>query len=89
VVRVPRRHSGILRVNVSPNGPTQGEIAALLTRDGLSLGEPALSVESSQGTDKAYSWKLAWKGKHEDTNLPNAVQELSAHPAIRKLEFTR
>jgi putative Mg2+ transporter-C (MgtC) family protein len=88
-IRIPRRHSGILRVNVSPDGPTQGEIAALLTRDRLSVSEPAISVESSPGTDKIYAWKLEWKGKHEDADLPSAVQELSAHPAIRKLEFTR
>jgi putative Mg2+ transporter-C (MgtC) family protein len=88
-IRVPRRHSGILRVNVSPNGPTLNEIAALLTRDGLSVSEPALSVDSLPGADRIYTWKLEWKGKHEDTSLPGVVQELSAHSGIRKLEFTR
>ena len=76
-----RRHSGILRVNVSPNGPTQGEIAALLPVTDFRSVNP-LSPLRAQGADKVYSWKLAWKGKHEDTNLPNAVQEFSAHPAI-------
>lgn len=88
-IRIPRRHSGILRVNVLANGPTQGELAALLTHAGLSVSEPALSVESSPDLGNVYAWKLEWKGKHEDTTLPGAVQELSAHPAIRKLEFTR
>jgi putative Mg2+ transporter-C (MgtC) family protein len=88
-IRIPRRHSGILHVTVSPNGPTQGEIAGLLSRDGLSVSEPALSVESSPSADRIYAWRLEWRGKHEDTNLPGAVQELSAHSAIRKLEFTR
>jgi putative Mg2+ transporter-C (MgtC) family protein len=87
--RIPRRHSGILHVTVSPNGPTQGEIVGLLSRDGLSVSEPTLSVESSPSADRIYAWKLEWKGKHEDTNLPSAVQELSAHSAVRKLEFTR
>jgi hypothetical protein len=49
--RIPRRHSGILRINVLPNGPTQGEIAALLTRQGLSVTEPALSTEGSPHMD--------------------------------------
>jgi putative Mg2+ transporter-C (MgtC) family protein len=88
-IRIPRRHSGILHVTVSPNGPTQGEIAGLLSRDGLSVSEPALSVESSPSADRSYAWKLEWKGKHEDTDLPGAVQELSLHSAVRKLEFTR
>jgi len=88
-IRIPRRHSGMLRVNVSPDGPTQAEVAALLIRDGLSLTEPALSIERSPDTEKVYAWKLEWKGQHEDTSLPGAVQELSSHPAIRKLEFTR
>ena len=89
-IRIPRRHSGVLRVNVSADdGPTQGEIAVLLTRDGLSVSNPALSVESSPSTDKIYAWKIEWKGKHEDTTLPSAVQELSSHPGIRKLEFIR
>jgi putative Mg2+ transporter-C (MgtC) family protein len=88
-IRIPRRHSGILRVNVSSTGPTQREIAALLTRDGLSVSESAFAIDSSLSADKIYTWKLEWKGKHEDASLPNAVQELSAHSGIRKLEFTR
>ncbi len=88
-VRIPRRHTGILHVTISPNGPTQGEIAGLLSRDGLSLSEPTLSIESSPNADRNYAWTLEWKGKREDTSLPKAVQELSAHSAVRKLEFTR
>jgi putative Mg2+ transporter-C (MgtC) family protein len=88
-IRIPRRHSGILHVTVSPNGPTQGEIVGLLSRDGLSVSDPTLSIESSPSGDRSYAWKLEWKGKHEDTDLPSAVQELSAHSAIRKLDFTR
>lgn len=88
-IRIPRQHSGTLHVTVSPNGPTQGEIVGLLSRDGLSVSEPTLSVESSPSADRVYAWKLEWKGKHEDTDLPRAVQELSVHSAIRRLEFTR
>jgi putative Mg2+ transporter-C (MgtC) family protein len=88
-IQIPRRHSGILRVNVSPNGPTLDEIAALLSRGGLSVTEPALSIESSPGTDRIYTWKLEWKGKHEDTTLPGVIQELSARSGVRKVEFTR
>jgi putative Mg2+ transporter-C (MgtC) family protein len=88
-IRIPRRHSGTLRINVLPNGPSQGDLAALLTREGLSVSEPTLCVEGSPATDRIYAWKLEWKGKHEDTTLPSAVQELSTHPEIRKLVFTR
>lgn len=88
-IRIPRRHSGVLRIAVSSTGPTQAEIAALLSRNGISVSEPALSAESSTGADRFYSWKLEWKGKHEDSSLPVVIQELSAHAAIRKLEFTR
>jgi putative Mg2+ transporter-C (MgtC) family protein len=88
-IRIPRRHSGLLRVNVTPNGPTQSEIAALLTRDGLSVSEPTFSAGSSPGADKVYAWKVEWKGSHEDADVPRAFQQLSADPAILKLEFTR
>jgi putative Mg2+ transporter-C (MgtC) family protein len=88
-IKIPRRHNGILRINVSPNGPTLDEIAALLSRGGLSLSEPALSIESSPNADRIYTWKLEWKGKHEDTTLPNAVQKLSTQSGIRKVEFIR
>jgi putative Mg2+ transporter-C (MgtC) family protein len=88
-LRIPRRHSGTLHVTVLPNGPTQSEIAGLLSRDGLWVSDPSLFIESSPTADRVYAWKLEWKGKREETNLPNAVQELGAHPAIRKLEFTR
>jgi putative Mg2+ transporter-C (MgtC) family protein len=87
--RMPRRHSATLRISVSPGGPTQTEIAALLNRSGLSITEPALCVESSPTENRVYGWKVEWKGKHEDTNLPEAVQKLAADRWIQKLEFIR
>ena len=88
-IRIPRRHSGMLRVSVSGDGPTQREIASLLSHNGLSLHEPALSIEASPSADRIYAWKLEWKGEHEDTTLPSVIQELSTHSGVRKVEFTR
>jgi putative Mg2+ transporter-C (MgtC) family protein len=88
-VRIPRMHSGVLAITVVPGGPTQREIAALLGQGGLSVTEPTINVENSPGANRIYGWKVEWKGRHEDTELPAAVQELSARSAIRKLEFTR
>jgi putative Mg2+ transporter-C (MgtC) family protein len=88
-ILIPRRHSAILAISVSPDGPNPGEIADLLRKGGLSVMDPTLRVESSPQGDKVYGWKVEWKGKHEDSNLPDAVRELTHHFAIRKLEFTR
>jgi putative Mg2+ transporter-C (MgtC) family protein len=88
-IRIRRRHSGILKVAVSAHGPSQGEIAVLLNRGGLSVKEPTLWVENSPSLSKVYGWKVEWKGEHEDTHLPGAVHELTAQSGIQKLELTR
>jgi putative Mg2+ transporter-C (MgtC) family protein len=88
-IRLPRRHSATLRISVSPDGPAQDEIALLLSRSGLSIEEPTLSFESSPSESRVYGWKVEWKGKHEDTKLPDPVQKLIAERSIRKLELTR
>jgi putative Mg2+ transporter-C (MgtC) family protein len=88
-IRIPRQHSGMLKIAVSPHGPSQGEIAVLLSRGGLCVKEPTLCVENLPGVNKVYGWKVEWKGEYEDTHLPGAVQELTAHSAIQKLELTR
>jgi putative Mg2+ transporter-C (MgtC) family protein len=88
-IRMPQRHRGRLNISVAPDGPTQAGIAALLNRCGLSITEPTVCIESAPGQNKIYGWKVEWKGKHEDSDLPAAVQELTADPSIRKLELTR
>ena len=88
-IRIPRRHNGMLEITVAPGGPTQFEIATLLSQGGFSLTEPTVKVENSLGANRVYGWKLEWKGKHEDTELPPALQELSTRSDIRKLDFTR
>jgi len=88
-VGLPRRHSAQLSITVSTGGPAQFEIAARLTDAGLSLKEPSLRVESPPSENTTYGWKVTWKGKHDDVSLPDAVQKLSADPAIQKLELTR
>jgi putative Mg2+ transporter-C (MgtC) family protein len=88
-IQIPRMHSGTLKITVSPAGPKQDEIASVLTRAGVSLTEASLCSQSSPAENQTFGWKLRWKGKHDDPNPPAAVQELAAHPDIRKLEFTR
>ena len=88
-IRIPRRHNGMLELTVAPGGPTQFEIATLLSQGGFSVTEPTVKVENSLGANRVYGWKLEWKGKHEDTELPPALQELSTRSDIRKLDFTR
>jgi len=64
-IRIPRQHHGILKIAVSPHGPSQSEIAVLLSRGGLSVKEPTLCVENSPGVNKVYGWKVEWKGEYE------------------------
>lgn len=88
-LRLPRRHSAKLKISVSPNGPSQPEIAALLNSAGLLVKEPTLSIATSPAENKVYGWTVEWKGEHEDTNLPAPVQKLTADSSIQKLEWTR
>jgi putative Mg2+ transporter-C (MgtC) family protein len=88
-IRIPRWHSATLTINVSPDGPTQTEIARLLTEQGLSVREPTLAFEPPPSACKVYGWKVGWRGRHDDINLPVAIQELTTNRGIQKLELTR
>jgi putative Mg2+ transporter-C (MgtC) family protein len=88
-IRISTRHSARLRISVAPDGPTQAEIAVLLKSGGLSLNEPSLCAESSPSEIRIYGWQVTWKGRHDDTNLPDAVQKLTTDPAIQKLDLSR
>ncbi len=88
-IRMPRRHSGTLAITVSSDRPSPEEIATLLRQRGLWVMDPTICVETSLGANRTYGWKVEWKGKHEDSNLPAAFQELTGHFAIQKLELTR
>ena len=87
--RLPRQHNGELKVTVAPQGLNQDAIASLLVRGGIGLTEPSLCLGNTPAEDKVFGWKLQWKGKYEDTSLPDALKDLAAHPDIRKLELTR
>jgi putative Mg2+ transporter-C (MgtC) family protein len=86
---IPRRHIGQLTVSVAPDGPTQNEIGEWLSRGGMRIGEATVFVERSPGLNRVYGWKVDWKGRHEESSLPTVVEELSAQPAIQKLELKR
>ncbi|HLV88230.1 MAG TPA: MgtC/SapB family protein [Candidatus Sulfotelmatobacter sp.] len=86
---LPRRHSATLTISVAPGGLSQTDIAANLSRNGLAIRQPTVCIEKSPSENRVYGWKIEWKGKHQDTNLPDAVQKLTAEPSIRKLEVTR
>ncbi|HKU24828.1 MAG TPA: MgtC/SapB family protein [Candidatus Sulfotelmatobacter sp.] len=84
-----RRHTANLRITVTPDGFTQEELASLLLSAGISPTEPSLSFDGAPNANRVYGWRVQWKGRHEDTNLPVAVQALAVNPRILKLEFTR
>lgn len=86
---ISRRQTGRLTIGVTPDGPTQNELTEYLNRAGLSVKEPTLCIEKSPGANRIYGWKVEWKGKHDDSNLPAALRELTAQSAIQKLELTR
>ena len=88
-IRIPRQHSGSLKVTVSPDGLNQEEIASLLVRGGIRISEPSLCLGNSPAENNIFGWNLQWKGKYEDTSLPHVINGLAAHPDIRKLELTR
>jgi putative Mg2+ transporter-C (MgtC) family protein len=87
--KMPQRHTGRLTINVLPDGPTQSEVGEVLRRAGLSVKDPALSIERSPTATNVYVWNVTWKGAHDDSNLPDGLRELSAHSEIQKFELTR
>ena len=85
---MPRRQSGMLKVTVSPEGPGQEEIEALLEHGGAQAENLSLAY-TSRGAEKIFSWKVRWKGVGDHASPPPVIQELHRHPDVRALEFTR
>lgn len=88
-IHMSRQHSGTLKITVTSEGQNQDEFASLLVRSGLSPKEPAFSFDSEPSLNRIYSWKVEWRGKHEDPHPPRPIQELAHYPGVLKLEFTR
>lgn len=86
---MPRQHSGTLKITVNSEGLNQDELASFLIRNGLSPKEPAFSFDSAPDLNRVYSWRIVWRGKHEDPHPPRPIQELATYPGVLKLEFTR
>ncbi len=84
-----REQKGTLRVVVSADGPDQDELASLLKRAGFSLASPSLFNEKPPAQSRSFGWKLQWKGKPDEANLPQAIQDLATRPDILLLELTR
>lgn len=84
-----REQKGTLRVVVSTDGPGQDELASLLKRAAFSLENPSLFNEKAPVRSRSFGWKLQWKGKPDEANLPPAIQELATRPDILLLELTR
>jgi len=86
---MPRQQSATLKLTVSTEGPDQPEIEALLKRAGIAPQSLSLSYNSSPDGGKAFGWKVQWKEKGEHASPPPIIRELSRHPGVRGLEFTR
>ncbi|HEX4075870.1 MAG TPA: MgtC/SapB family protein [Candidatus Acidoferrales bacterium] len=86
---MPRRQSGTLKMTVAAQGPDQFEIEALLKDAGISPQSLSLSYNVSLSGSKAFGWKVHWKDKGEYVSPPPIVRELSKHPGVQALEFTR
>lgn len=86
---LPRRHYGVLHVAVSPEGPSQNDIATLLNRGGVSVRDPSISVNGPDDVRRSFGWKVDWKGQHTDNNIPGAIDALSSLPGIEELRLTR
>lgn len=88
-LRMKRQHSATLRITVQPDGPSQEQIIAQLRRGGVSPSEASVVLQNAPVLNRIYGWKLRWKGKHEDSEVPSAVRELSTQPGIAAIDFTR
>ena len=88
-LRMKRQHSATLRITVQPDGPTQEEIIQQLRRGGVSPSEASVTLQNAPGLNRTYGWKLRWKAKHEDSEVPTAIQELSTQSGISAIDFTR
>jgi putative Mg2+ transporter-C (MgtC) family protein len=86
---MPRQQSGLLKVNVSAEGPDQDEIEALLKDAGISLQSLSLSYNRWPASGKEFGWKVQWQGRGQQVSPPPVIERLSKHPDVRELEFTR
>jgi putative Mg2+ transporter-C (MgtC) family protein len=86
---MPRRQSGTLKLTLSADGPDQPEIEALLKDAGISPQSLSFRYNLSPTGGKAFGWKVEWKGKGQSISPPPIFRELSKHPDVRDLEFTR
>ncbi|MGC2330778.1 MAG: MgtC/SapB family protein [Candidatus Acidiferrales bacterium] len=86
---MPRRQSATLKLTVGADGPDEPEIEALLQDAGISPQSLSLSYNASLSGSKAFGWKVQWKEKGEYVSPPPIIRELSKHPAVQALEFTR
>jgi putative Mg2+ transporter-C (MgtC) family protein len=87
--RLPRHHYGVLEIAVSPDGPNAADLTALLNSGGVSVKEPTLCVDGARSVKRIYGWKVDWKGKHQDKNLPNVIYELRDVAGVEELKLTR
>lgn len=77
---MPKTQSAILRISVSPQGPNQTQIESLLTAAGIRLANASLTYETSSEGIRLFGWKVRWKAKHDETALPNVIQDLAKTP---------
>ena len=87
--QMPKRHSGTLKLTVAAEGPDQQELEALLKDAGISPQSLSLSYNAPLAGSKAFGWKVQWKDKGQHASPPPIIGELSKHPGVQAIEFTR
>ncbi len=84
---IPRQCRGTLKVRVTGDGPGAIELEAMLRAAGLKISGRSIRYDVPEGGQNTFGWKVQWKGTKDKCEPPSAVQQLTQHPQIQRMEF--
>jgi putative Mg2+ transporter-C (MgtC) family protein len=84
---IPRQCRGILRVRVDGGGPGAAEIEAMLREAGLKISRQSIRYDRPEGGQNTFGWRIAWKCTKKAKDPPPALQQLTKHPQIQRMEL--
>lgn len=77
---------GTLRITIQPGGPEDQEIRTMLCDDRFRIA--SCGIRGSQGGERELVFELQWRGRSEDTGLPQSIQRLMLRTGVTRVDWT-
>lgn len=85
--RMKQDHEAQLFIVISPSGPDEQEVRAVLENSGFRIS--SCGFRATQGTDnRELNWDLHWRAKPYLTTIPEAVDLLLSRPGVLSVAWT-